>query len=235
MYLKTKGLTKNTRSCYMRALRSIYNQAVKLELTPQQHPFTNVYTGIDKTVKRAADESDIIRLKQLDLSGRKSLELARDLFLFSFYMRGISFIDMANLRKNSVRNGYITYLRSKTKQSVSVRIERCIEVIISRYETQTIDNRLLPIFTAANMNYNSLLRIYNKRLKRISDLMGLEQPLSSYVARHTWATIAHRKGIPIEIISECLGHDSENTTRIYIASLGQAVLDKANAEIIKLK
>ena len=233
--LKHKKVMKNTISCYMRALRSAYNQAVKRGLTTQKNPFEGTFTRIDKTVKRAISEKDVIQLKNKNLSAYKKLSFTRDLFLFSFYMRGISFVDMANLRKSNVKNGYVTYTRSKTRQQLTVKIEVCMQEIISRYESQAIDDYLLPIYTIQNHNNTSQLRNYNKRLKRISEMLGLEKPLSSYVARHTWATLALRKGVSIEVISESMGHENETTTRIYLASLEQSTVDKANAEIIRLK
>jgi site-specific recombinase XerD len=234
-WLRDAGTMKNTVSCYMRALRSVYNQAVKQGLTAQRNPFANIFTRIDKTVKRAVNEDVIVRLKNMDLSSHKELSLSRDLFMFSFYMRGISFVDMANLRKNNLKNGYIVYFRSKTRQMLTVKLEACMQEIISLYESQTIDDYLLPIYTAQNRDNASQLRNHNKRLKRISDLLGLDKSLSSYVTRHSWATLALRKGISIEVISESMGHEHETTTRIYLASLGQSVVDKANAEIIMLK
>jgi len=232
-WLKTSGVMKNTVSCYMRALRSAYNQAIKKGIAQQRNPFSNIFTRIDKTIKRAVNEDVIKRLQKLNFSESPELSLARDLFMFSFYMRGISFIDMANLRKSNVKNGYIIYSRSKTKQMLTIKIEPCMQEIVSRYESQTIDDFLLPVYTSQNRNNTSQLRNHNHRLKRISDLLGLEKSLSSYVSRHTWATLALRKGIPIEVISESMGHENESTTRIYLASLGQSVVDKANAEIIQ--
>jgi len=233
-YLKNTGLRKNSTSCYLRALRSIYNQAVKKRLTIQKNPFKGVYMGIDKTVKRAVNEDIIIQLKYMDLSKCKTLALARDIFMFSFYMRGMSFVDMANLRKSNIINGYIIYARSKTRQLLSIKIEVCMQEIITQYQMQTIDDYLLPIYTLQNSDHVSQLGTYNKRLKKISNMMGLEKPLSLYVTRHSWATIALRKGVPIEVISESMGHENETTTRIYLASLGQSVVDKANANVIKL-
>ena len=110
-----------------------------------------------------------------------------------------------------------------------------MQEIISRYELQTIDDYLLPIYTAQNHSHTSQLRNYNKRLKRISEMLGLEKPLSSYVARHTWATLALRKGVSIDVISESMGHENETTTRIYLASLEQSAVDKANERIIRLE
>jgi len=233
-WLKNFGIMKNTISCYMRTLRSIYNQAVKRGLTVQNSPFANIFTRNDKTVKRAVTEDIIIKIKNVDLTLHPELALARDLFMFSFYLRGISFIDMANLRKHNVKNGYINYARSKTKQMLSIKIEPCMQKIISHYELQTIDDFLLPVYTLQNRDNTSQLRNHNKRLKRISEMLGLEKLLSSYVSRHTWATLALRKGIPLEVISESMGHENETTTRIYLASLGQSVVDRANAKIITL-
>jgi site-specific recombinase XerD len=233
LYLKKKGLTMNSISCYMRTLRSIYNQAVEKGFTVQRNPFRNVYTGIDKTHKRAVGQDVITQLKMLDLSGCSDLMLARDIFMFSFYTRGMSFVDMANLQQTNIQNGYIHYMRSKTDQRLSIKIEACIEEIIKRYQDQVADNYLLPIYTMHNYNPSSHLRTYNKRLKRLSTLLGLEKPLSSHVSRHSWATLALRKGLSVKVISEGMGHESEHTTRIYLDALDQSAIDKANAEVIE--
>ena len=191
-YLKNIGVRKNSISCYIRVLRSIYNQAVEKGLATQKNPFKGAYMGVDKTVKRAVSEDVVIQLKNMDLSGYKTLALAQDIFMFSFYMRGMSYVDMANLRKSNIKNGYIIYARSKTKQILTIKIEPCMQEIIARYQMQTIDDFLLPIYTLQNSDHISQLRTYNKRLKKISDMMELEKPLSSYVTRHSWATIARR-------------------------------------------
>ena len=233
-YLKNNEVSNNSISCYMRTLRAIYNQAVEKGLTISKNPFKDVYTGIDKTIKRAVSEDIIVKLIKIDLSEYRSLQLARDLFLFSFYTRGMSFIDMANLKLKNLRNEYLVYTRSKTKQVLTIRIEKCIGDIIERYKDLTVDNHLLPIYNKLNHDSDSHLRTYNKRLKRISEILNLEKTLSSYVARHSWATIALHKGISLQVISEGMGHENEKTTRIYLASLDQSVIDKANAQIIAL-
>lgn len=234
-YLKDRNVSNNSISCYIRTLRSVYNKAVDYGLTKQSYPFRNVYTGIAKTVKRAVDQDTIIRLQSLDLSDREGLSFARDLFMFSFYTRGMSFVDMAKLRTGNIKNGVLIYRRSKTKQSLSIKMEQCILAIIEKYRsTTTGTDYLLPILTAKNQSYESMLRNHNKRLKMISQMLALPKSLSSYVSRHSWATLAARKGIPIRVISEGMGHENENTTRIYLASLDQSFLDKANAEVISL-
>jgi site-specific recombinase XerD len=233
-YLKDNGVCINSISCYMRALRAIYNQAVEKKLTISKNPFKDVYTGIDKTIKRAVDEDVIVKLHGLDLFEYPALQQSRDFFMFSFYTRGMSFIDMANLTQSNLKNGYLVYTRSKTKQILTIKVEKCIKEIIERYEDITIDNYLLPIYSEQNRSSSSNLRTYNKRLKRISEMLGLEKPLSSYVSRHSWATIALRKGISVQVISEGMGHKNEKTTRIYLASMDQSIIDKANAQIIAL-
>ena len=233
-YLKQNGVSSNSISCYMRALRAIYNLAVQRGLAISKNPFKDVYTGIEKTTKRAVSEDIIVRLNKLNLSGHNHLQLARDLFMFSFYTRGMSFIDMANLRETNLKNGYLVYARSKTKQVLNIKVEKCIEEIIERYKNLTIGNYILPIYTEQHYDYNRYLRTYNKRLERISGMLNLEKPLSSYVSRHSWATIALRKGVSVEVISEGLEHENETTTRIYLASIGQSVVDLANAKIITL-
>ena len=233
-HLKDNNVCLNSISCYMRALRAIYNQAVQKGLTILKNPFKEVYTSIDKTIKRAVNEDAIVKLHRLDLSERPTLQQARDLFMFSFYTRGMSFVDMANLKQNNLKNGYLVYARSKTKQMLTIKVEKCIEEIIERYGNATINGYILPIYSNHNRDYNSHLRTYNKRLKRISEMLELEKPLSSYVSRHSWATIALRKGISVQVISEGMGHENEKTTRIYLASLDQSIIDDANAQIIAL-
>ena len=110
-WLKAKDVSLNTVSFYMRILRATYNRAVEKGLTVQKHPFKHVYTGMDKTRKRAISMKDIKRIKELDLSGKPHWELARDMFLFSFYTRGMSFIDMAYLKKSDLKNGILSYRR----------------------------------------------------------------------------------------------------------------------------
>ena len=234
-YLKNNGLTMNSSSCYMRVLRAVYNQSVNQGLTTQRNPFKKVYTGIDKTIKRAVSEDIIRKLKNCDLEKDKGPVMARDIFMFSFYTRGMAFVDMANLKKENLKNGYITYVRSKTKQMLTIKVEKCMEEIIFRYKETVLDDYLLPIYNKSNLDYSSHLRTYNKRLKRISELLRLEKPLSSYVARHSWATLAFRKGVAIRVISEGMGHQNENTTRIYLGSLDRSIIDKANALVIALK
>ena len=234
-YLHNRGLTKNSTSFYMRILRAVYNRAVEKDLTTNRNPFKHVYTGIDKTIKRAIPLKAIKQIKNLDLSLQPSLDFARDMFLFSFYTRGMSFIDMAYLKKKDLSNGILSYRRRKTGQQLFIRWEKCMQEFVEKYDTDYCSPYLLSIlkYPYDRSQYKNMLYRTNKSLKEIAKMVGLSIPLTLYVARHSWASIAKSKNIPISVISEGMGHDSEMTTQIYLASLDNAVVDRANAQILK--
>ena len=236
-WLKSKGICPNSISFYMRILRAVYNRAVEKELTEQKYPFKHVYTGISKTVKRALPLKAIKRIKELDLTLKPHLDYARDMFLFSFYTRGMSFIDMAYLKKSDLKNGVIIYRRRKTGQQLTIKWEKCMEDIISKYDGCSTTQYLLPIITNPcadeRTQYRNAISRINVALKEVARLAGLNMPLTMHCARHCWASIAKSKNIPLSVISEGMGHDSEETTRIYLASLDTNVVDKANSLILK--
>lgn len=235
-YLRLNGLSRNTTSFYMRILRCIYNRAVDKGLTRHTNPFRHVYTGVDKTVKRAISLKDIKRIKELDLSGRPDLDYARDIFLLSFYMRGISFIDLAYLRKKDFSNGYIIYVRKKTGQKITIRWEKSMQDILDKY-TANSTQYLLPIITRQDgterKQYLNKILFVNRKLKHIAELAKIVTPLTLYVSRHSWASIASSKNIPMSVISKGMGHDNEETTRIYLASIQANLVDEANLLIMK--
>ena len=235
-YLHGKGAVRNTSSFYMRILRAVYNRALEKELMEQRNPFRHVYTGVDKTVKRAVPLSAIKRMKNLDLSLQPNLEFARDMFLFSFYTRGMSFIDMAHLKKKDLQNGFLSYRRRKTGQQLVIKWEKCMQEIVNKCHTWDRNPYLLPILNFPNESrkqYKYAQSRINVHLKEIANMIGVSIPLSMYVARHSWASIAKSKNIPISVISEGMGHDSELTTQIYLASLDNTIVDNANAQILK--
>lgn len=236
-YLKNRGNSPNTISFYMRILKAVYNRAVENGLTGQRNLFKSVYTGVEKTLKRAIHLNDIRRIKRLDLSLKPHLDFARDMFLFCFYTRGMSFVDMAYLKKGDIANGILTYRRKKTGQQLFIRWEKCMQEIIDKYPVNETEF-LLPVITERDKEYrkqytNALHRV-NTLLKKIGEILDLPIPLTMYVARHSWASIAKNHNVPVSVISEGMGHDSENTTQIYLASLDTAVVDKANKKILDL-
>ena len=236
-YLQGKGAVRNTSSFYLRIFRAVYNRALEKGLTEQRNPFRHVYTGVDKTAKRAIPLSAIKRMKCLDLSLQPNLEYARDMFLFSFYTRGMAFVDMAYLRKKDLQNGTLSYRRRKTGQQLVIKWERQMQEIISKHPTDNSCTYLLPIlkypYRDTHKHYRNILSGINRNLKEVAKLAGITISLSMYCARHSWASVAKGKHIPLSVISEGMGHDSESTTQIYLASLDNALVDNANAQILK--
>ena len=237
-WLKERNVTRNTSSFYMRVIRAVFNKAALYLKLPQGSPFDNVYTGVDHTRKLAVGIDEIVKLQQLDLSAQPQLELARDIFLFSFYTRGMSFVDIAYLRKDDLQQGAIRYHRRKTGKTLSIQIEPCIQSIIARYATATANTPyVFPLLTAkedtkAFTQYQTQLGVYNRSLKQLGKMLNKNVRLSSYTARHTWATLARNNAIPVAVISAAMGHSSERTTQIYLDSLEDSVIDRANHKIL---
>ena len=230
------GLTRNTTSFYMRILRTNYKLAVEKGLTADRHPFRHVYCGMDKTVKRSVPLEVIRKIKELDLSRKPGLDFARDMFIFSFCTRGMSFIDMAYLKKIDLGNGCLTYRRKKTGQLLTMEWTKQMQEITDKYRTNATQY-LLPIITREDgterRQYQNMMRKINRHLKDIARMAGLPVPLSMYYTRHSWATIARGKDVPLAVISEALGHDSELTTQIYLDSIKSSEVDKANRMILE--
>lgn len=235
-YLQERNLSPNTTSCYMRSLSACYNRAIAHYGLPPAAPFRHVYTGVGKTRKRALERRDIQRLAALDLTAHPKLSFVRDLFLFSFYMRGMSLIDLVYLTPSNRSGNTIVYHRRKTHQQITVHLERSALSILQRYATKH-SPYLFPVLTATNeadahRQYRTFLAIYNKRLAEISQLLSLPYPITGYMARHTWATIARDAGIPTYVISSALGHTSESTTQIYLSDVKNTVVDTANRKVV---
>ena len=252
-YLKNVArVCSNTSSFYLRILRATYNKAVEKGITPQQHPFKNVYTGIAKTNKRAIPTEAISQIKHLtssrDLTTKQ--EMARDTFLMCFYLRGISFIDLAHLRKSDLKDGYLHYTRSKTGQRLTIRWEKEMQELLEKYQAQTATSPYLFPFLVGTANskpsktndtkqeeqrlyHNAEVRIAY-HLKKLGAKLGIKGNLTLYVARHSWATAARDNNISISVISEALGHHSVTTTQIYLRSIQSSEVDDANAKILAL-
>lgn len=234
-WLKSNGNIPNTISFYCRILKAIYLRAVENDITLDRHPFRKVYTGIDKTIKRALSIPLIKKIKELDLSLNPGLALSRDMFILSFYLRGMSFIDMAFLKKTDLKDNQVTYRRHKTGQLLTIAWTKEMQQIVDRYP-ENPRAYLLPILTKEKpddlIHYYRELARFNRNLKLIGKLAGITVPISSYYARHSWANAARVKRIPISVISEGMGHDSEATTQIYLSSLDTGIVDKANRKII---
>jgi len=240
--LMNQGKSPNTISFYMRNLRAIYNKGIHENYIKMgENPFRSVYTGIRATKKRALFHDDINILYSFDPVCVNTVEYnklyeAKQFFFFCFHARGMSFVDMAYLRKENIRKGIIYYYRKKTGKLIEVKVTVEMQDIIDYFMPQVKNSPyLFPIIKnnekAPRLQYESALRIQNKRLKKLAKLANIRESLTTHVARHSWATIAKQVNLPLWIISEGLGHSDEKTTYTYLASFERSVLDKANEQI----
>lgn len=234
-YLKQKKLTLNTISFYMRILRAIYNRAVKSGAIADKKPFSHVFTTMTKTAKRAIPIQTIQKIAQAHITN-KNEALARDLFLFSFYTRGMSFVDIAYLKKTDLNNTYLIYKRKKTGQELKIAWRKEMQELVDRNSSK--DG--VHLFGILDENSEKSLRfqyhytqcIINTALKRLGKQLNLGTNLTMYVARHSWATIARQKNIPLSVICDGMGHNSEKTTQIYLQSVDAEAIDRCNDKLI---
>lgn len=253
-YLKERGRAANTISYYMRNLRAIYNKAIDEGLIEngKSNPFSQVYTGVRSTRKRALSKPSLLRLAELDVLAdicpqrapkeygqRGELLDAQRLFFFSFHARGISFVDLAYLRKDNIRHGVLSYYRKKTGWQIEVKVSPAMQSIINSFSERVRQSPyLFPIIRNSGkktrLQYESGLRLQNKRLKKLANLAGVKEKVTTHVARHSWATMAKRENLPLWVISEGLGHSNEKTTYTYLASFERSILDQAGERISTL-
>lgn len=237
-WLWNRGVGQNTVAFYLRTLRTLYNKAVEAGQAPPNDIFSHVQTANVRTAKRAITVKEIRKIEKLDLPRGFSLDKARDLFLISFYLRGMAFVDMAFLKKTDLKCSMVNYNRRKTHQNLNIEWMKPMQTIIDKYAEQTKDSPyLLPILTGKESSpytaYRKVEHNTNYNLKKIGEMVGLKIPLTTYVARHTWASVALHMNIPIATISEGMGHNSFKTTQIYLQSLDMATINEANARIIR--
>lgn len=230
-HLFSENLEYNTVSVYMRMLRALCNLAPRnRSAIPVSELFKDVFTGSVSSRKRSVSLGIIQQMMDADLGGqRPEMLFARDMFVLSYYLCGIPFVDLAHLRKNDLQNGCISYCRRKTGNAVMVVVEPCALAVIQRYAVECCESSyLLPILKDAAtddfQHYQSALRVYNKRLNRLSLLLHLEEKVTSYTPRHTWSTEAHHSGVNIGLIRQVLGHSTEAMTRRYLSDFGKEAL-----------
>ena len=234
-FQRRQGSSPNTVTFYVKQLRAIYNKADDDGFVHNAcHPFHRISLKGSKTPKRAISQREISRIAGLDLEGQHVHKaLARDLFQFSFYTRGMAFVDMCYLRKENICGNTLVYRRRKTGQLLQIKIEPALKALFRKYKDDH-SPYLLPMLRDDDSykGYRYIQRRLNKRIRELGRQLDFDFPLTFYVARHTWATLAHERGIPVSVISEGMGHTSEKTTHIYLASLNHRVIDKANKAIM---
>ena len=234
-YLRTPTISQNTLAMYLSCFRAVYNKARKQGVEVREgNPFADLNFRVQETLKRALTKEEIARIARVDLRRHPRMEEARDLFMFSFYCRGMSFVDVIHLRRDCIVNGTLFYERNKTGQRLQVGMLPCMYEIIEKYRSRS--PYLFPCIDVASSRtvytqYRYSLGMINRYLKRLGELLHIATPLTTYVARHSWATIAKNEGVPVSIISEGLGHTSEKTTRIYLDSFTNDTMNRVNENV----
>ena len=247
LYLRQRGNKDNSIATRFAIFKAIYNKAVKEgKVTVKQNPFSLFQVGSlwAKTRKRAIDKDDIQRLVDLEIADDHTTEyrrLAKDLFLFSYFTAGMNFGDIARLRYKDIVKGRVNYSRHKTQKLLSFQLVPMALQILGKYGTAGHgEDYIFPILnrrehTTPQQIFNRLhkvLRKVNRELKTLGEQIGLEMPLTTYVARHTFATVLKRSGVNIAIISESLGHSDLSTTQIYLDSFENSQIDAAMQNLL---
>lgn len=245
-YLKTQcGLKAGSANCYFRNLRAVYNKAVKegIMSSPGISPFRGVSIPVPPTAKRTLSVEDMriimeaILPARLSLCTKNNLTHARDIFLFLFYARGMCFVDVFNLRKENVHGNYIGYSRSKTGVALQIKITPEMKQLMERYK-DTDSPYLFPFLreklrgNGGNVCCKSALRRINRHLEKLGGMLGISNLVTTYSARHTWASLLESCGVNTSVISQGLGHSSERVTRIYMKGMPSHVLDEANEHML---
>lgn len=240
-----RDVKMNSVFVFLRTFKTLINNAKKAGLTKNDFdPFKDIsFTKFRriKTSKRAITKEEINAIIKLELPEGSAISDARNYFLFSYYNRGINFIDIAHLRWENIKNNRLTYERKKTKELLTIgMLEPAIDIL--NYYKRFQDANTNYIFPILNSKYitaksidnriDKVLKIVNKNLKLIGTQACIEEKLTTYVARHTYATVLKKSGVPTAIISEALGHESEKTTQIYLDSFENSIIDEASKLII---
>ena len=239
-FFKKEGNSVNGLSTYMRTIRAIYNKAIKDGLVKEElYPFKLYTIKSEATQKKAISIENIQKIVALDLDESSPLFNERNYFLLSFYLMGTSYTDLAHLKQVNIIEDRIQYSRQKTNKKYDIRITPKAQSILSYYlEKYPKSEYILPIIKRKKpaeiyKDIEWARNRYTKKLKEIAILCDINQSLNSYTSRHSYATLAKNKGVPITAISEMLGHQSIKTTQVYLDSLKSDVIDKYHEDILE--
>lgn len=245
-HLRSKGLLDTTIAVYFRTLRSLYNKAIQEKLVSVTHyPFRDfkISKFDTETRKRAITKAEVKKIEALDLSHDIKLQLAQDVFMFSYYVQGINLTDVAFLHWSNLKQDRLFYIRAKTGKAFTIKMLEPAMQILERYRAQTGSNQedyIFPILDRSrhitpvqiDNRIHKITGQINRSLKEIGILAGLEVPLTTYVARHTYATVLKNSGTTAAVISEALGHKSEAITATYLKSFENEVIERANENLL---
>ena len=239
-WLSSKGNKETTISLLFRTLRSAYNKAIETKCTNKDNYPFNEYkvSKFDvKTAKRAISKEDVLRIKNCELIGELDYtRFSRDFFMFSYLCGGLNFTDFANLTTENIQNERLIYIRQKTGKKISIQLSMDAKALISQYQAVSLkggylfpvlDKRVHKTAIQKQNRIHKVLGKIDKGLKLVAQLAGINVNLTTYVARHTFATVLKKSGVSIPLISEALGHSDLATTQIYLDSFENGQIDEA--------
>lgn len=241
-WLAGQQSSPNTISTYMRTLQAVYNRWMSPGIEGYNPVlFKDVYTNVESRTKRALTAEQMEQLRNTDFSVltlRQQQVLTY--FLLMFMLRGMPFIDLAHLRKSDLRNRRITYRRHKTGKLMVVDVPPDAMRLLQKYRDKTDSEYLFPLLHGGlfmeehHHRYQETLRHFNRELARLMKQLLPGVSVSSYTARHTWATLAYHSGVPVGLISQSLGHSSIRVTMTYLKPFDAEVIDRINRQVISL-
>lgn len=245
VYMRSRGNENGGIALKMRQIRALFNKAISRKIIGQEiYPFK--FYKISKLKlkpnKRALTIDEFKRMRDVDLSSHPLLIEAYHYFMFSFYTRGMNFVDIMLLKKKDIVNNRIYYTRSKTKGKFSIEIVESAQGIIDYYKDKTRNSSyVFPILLSDSMTPQQIeyrkakvLGRYNRKLKELAQLAGVEKQVTSYVARHSFATILKQMGTSTDLISELMGHSDVQITKTYLKEFNSDELDNANRKLLDL-
>lgn len=245
VFMRARGNKDSGIAFKMRELRALFNTAIRRKhISRDLYPFGEYKVAKLKVQnnKRALSVEDFKKIRDIDLSERPDLLEAHNYFMFSFYVCGINFVDMMQLKWSDIQDGRIYYTRSKTKGQFSIKITENVQKMLDYYQSQNRPtNYVLPILLRdgltplqiANRRHKVLGR-FNRNLKEIAKIVGIDKNLTSYVARHSFATIHKQLGTSTDVISELMGHSDVLTTMTYLKEFDNEVLDNENRKLLNI-
>ena len=243
VYMRSRGSGDSGIAVRMRAVRAIYNNAISKGLVSKEdYPFENYKVSKLKATsnKRAISYDNVQKIREQDLSENPTLINSRNYFIFSYYTRGMNFYDMMKLTWDNISEDKIIYTRSKTKAKLTVKITEPLFEILTFYKAQKRKTKyIFPIilkedFTPQQLEYRKekTLKKFNKDLKKIAELCEIDAKITSYVARHSFATNLKQKGVSTDVISEAMGHQNVAITQAYLKELESSVIDEAVEKLL---
>lgn len=241
-HLRGRGNQDSGIANRMRTLRAVYNSAIRNGIVKKEcYPFDKYKISKlkGKGLKRALSRQEVKKMLEVNIDERPDLVEVKNFFTFSYFTRGINFVDMMKLKKESIMEDKFEYIRSKTKGRFIIKILPPVRTILDYYLSRSSTNYVFPILLKNDLTpmqienrKHKMLKKFNNDLKELAMLAGVEKNVTSYVIRHSFATNSKQMGISTDVISQSMGHSNVNITNSYLKDFEDDVIDDANEKLL---